>query len=42
MLELDANNADAREWDEDAFVAALSEFIETRVEPAAAASGSAS
>ena len=31
VLEIDANNADAREWDEAAFVASLSEFIETRV-----------
>jgi hypothetical protein len=36
VLEIDANNADAREWDEQAFVASLAEFIETRVEPAAA------
>ncbi len=31
VLEIDANNADAREWDEAAFVASLSEFIERRV-----------
>jgi hypothetical protein len=31
VLELDANNADAREWDEEAFVRQLSEFIERRV-----------
>ena len=31
MLEIDANNADARDWDEDAFVRELSEFIERRV-----------
>jgi hypothetical protein len=31
VLELDANNADAREWDEPAFVAALAGFIETRL-----------
>ena len=36
VLEIDANNADAREWDEQAFVASLAEFIETRVDPAAA------
>jgi hypothetical protein len=35
VLEIDANNADAREWDEAAFVEALSRFVETRVEPAA-------
>jgi 2-hydroxyglutaryl-CoA dehydratase, D-component len=31
VLEIDANNADAREWDEAAFVARLSAFIRTRV-----------
>ena len=31
VLEIDANNADAREWDEAAFVQSLSRFIETRV-----------
>jgi hypothetical protein len=31
VLEIDANNADAREWDEAAFVAELSRFIEQRV-----------
>ncbi len=31
VLEIDANNADARRWDERAFVAALEEFIEGRV-----------
>jgi benzoyl-CoA reductase/2-hydroxyglutaryl-CoA dehydratase subunit BcrC/BadD/HgdB len=31
VLEIDANNADARDWDEDAFVRELSEFIERRV-----------
>ncbi len=36
VLEIDADNADAREWDEQGFVSSLSEFIETRVEPAAA------
>jgi len=36
VLEIDANNADAREWDEQAFVASLAEFVETRAEPVAA------
>jgi benzoyl-CoA reductase/2-hydroxyglutaryl-CoA dehydratase subunit BcrC/BadD/HgdB len=31
VLEIDANNADPRDWDEDAFVRELSEFIERRV-----------
>ncbi len=31
VLEIDANNADARDWDEAAFVQSLSQFIETRV-----------
>lgn len=31
VLELDASNADAREWDEAAFAAALERFIEERV-----------
>jgi len=31
VLEIDANNADARDWDDDAFVRGLSEFIERRV-----------
>ena len=31
VLEIDANNADARDWDETAFVQSLSRFIETRV-----------
>ena len=31
VLEIDANNADARDWDEAAFVQSLSRFIETRV-----------
>lgn len=32
VLEIDANNADARSWDEAAFVATLERFIEERVE----------
>ncbi|HEX4520675.1 MAG TPA: 2-hydroxyacyl-CoA dehydratase family protein [Gaiellaceae bacterium] len=35
VLELDANNADARGWDEEAFVSELSEFVENRVRPVA-------
>jgi hypothetical protein len=31
VLEIDANNADARDWDEDAFVRQLSEFHEGRL-----------
>jgi hypothetical protein len=31
VLEIDADNADAREWDEAAFVSALEQFIEQRV-----------
>jgi hypothetical protein len=31
VLEIDANNADAREWDEEGFVRQLSEFIERRL-----------
>jgi hypothetical protein len=31
VLEIDANNADARDWDEAAFVQSLSQFIETRL-----------
>jgi hypothetical protein len=31
VLEIDANNADARSWDETAFVARLEQFIEDRV-----------
>lgn len=34
VLELDAENSDARTWDEAAFTEALSTFIETRVEAA--------
>jgi hypothetical protein len=36
VLEIDANNADAREWDEQRFVAELTSFVEERVEPVAA------
>lgn len=36
VLEIDANNADARGWDEAAFTARIGEFIETRAEPVAA------
>jgi hypothetical protein len=31
VLELDADNADARTWDEPAFVASLERFIEERL-----------
>ncbi len=34
VLEIDADNADARDWDEPAFIAALAQFIETRLEGA--------
>jgi hypothetical protein len=36
VLELDANNADARQWDERGFTETLSSFIDARVEPVAA------
>ncbi len=39
VLEIDANNADARTWDEEALVARLGAFIEERVEPARASRG---
>jgi hypothetical protein len=31
VLEIDANNADARDWDEAAFTASLEEFVQTRI-----------
>ena len=31
VLEIDANNADARDWDEAAFTASLERFVETLV-----------
>ncbi|NUS53693.1 MAG: 2-hydroxyacyl-CoA dehydratase [Streptomycetaceae bacterium] len=37
VLEIHADNADARGWDDAAFTAAIEEFLERRVEPGAAA-----